>query len=125
MNFESTSLAALLIIPIVLSLVTAALTSLGTFYVQERKLKADLRTEFMAEAAVRRLLQSDKYSKRNFDTLQMRVGGFTDDELRKILVRAGAVRFSKRQGHGELWGLIERNRSDLEGSDNDEFLADT
>lgn len=113
MKIESTSLIALLGIPIVLSLIT----TLGTFYVQERKLRTDLRTEFMAETAVRRLLQSRKWRRRYFDTIKKTVGGFTDDELRRILVRAGAVRFRTPEEGREVWGLIERNKSVLGGSE--------
>jgi hypothetical protein len=40
--------------------------------------------------------------------IKVHLGGFADDELRKILVRAGAVRFEAKSG-SELWGLLERN----------------
>ena len=94
------------------SFLTALLTGLLTFWVQERKLKAELRTEFMAEKAARALLESEKWSKRSFDAIKKRLGGFSDDELRKTLVRAGAVRFESDGGE-ELWGLIARNRTDV------------
>jgi len=58
----------------------------------------------MAEQVARELLSFERWSKRSFAAIKRRLGGFEDDELRKILVRAGAVRF-----HGdheeELWGL--------------------
>jgi len=44
------------------------------------------------------------------------VGGFPPDELRQILVRAGAVRFGT-EGDGELWGLISRNLDKLQEED--------
>lgn len=102
---------------IVASMITAALTALATFLIQERRLRRDfeldrdrLRTEFMAEQVARKLLESEKWKKRSFKEIKKRLGGFEDDELRKILVRAGAVRF---EGDDELWGLLSRNTNDL------------
>ena len=95
----------------IVPIVVAALTSVLAFAIQERKLRAELRTEFMAEAAAKHLLSSPDWRKRSFDAIKQRLGGFTDDELRKILVRAGAVRFEGRDA--ELWGLVERNKGDL------------
>jgi hypothetical protein len=43
------------------------------------------------------------------------VGGYEDDELRKLLIRAGAIRFEEDV---ETWGLISRNKSEL---DNETF----
>jgi len=96
---------------IIAAILTALITSILAFLIQERKLRADLRTEFMAEEAVKRLLNSPKWEKRSFDEIKKRLGGFEDDELRKILVRAGAVRFTGENDH-ELWGLLNRNEVD-------------
>jgi len=97
---------------ILISAITALVTGLITFAIQERKLKMELRTEFMAEQAVKSLLECEKWKKRSFDEIKKRLGGFDDDELRKILVRAGAVKFEATDGK-ELWGLISRNKKDL------------
>ncbi|MCZ6676545.1 MAG: hypothetical protein O7E52_04770 [Candidatus Poribacteria bacterium] len=108
---------------IIASAITAAITAILTgtiaFLIQERRLRRDfaldrekLRTEFMAEQVAKELLESDRWEKRSFDAIKSRLGGFSDDELRKILVRAGAVRF-RGQNAEELWGLMSRNRSDL------------
>jgi hypothetical protein len=94
------------------TIVTSAITSLFAFWIQERKLRTELKTEFMAEAAARRLLLSPKWKKRSFDEIRRRIGGFEDPELQKILVRAGAIRFTDKDGN-ELWGLIEKNEDDL------------
>ncbi|WP_221357633.1 hypothetical protein [Streptomyces beigongshangae] len=80
---------------------------------QEERLRTELRTEFMAEEAIRELLLSAQ-PKRSFEVIERRVGGFDGDELRQLLVRAGAVRFYGRNDK-ELWGLRERNELDLEG----------
>ena len=87
---------------------TSAITGILTFLVQERKLRADLRTEFMAERALLKLLESPRWEHRTFKEIKKRVGGFQDDELRKLLVRTGAVRFEGK-GEDEFWGLVSRN----------------
>jgi hypothetical protein len=97
---------------IIVSIVTALITGLVTFAVQERKLRTELRTEFMAEQAARALLEHEKWRKRSFEEIKKRLGGFDDDELRKILVRAGAVAFEGENGR-ELWGLISKNKDKL------------
>ena len=74
---------------------------------QQRRLEEELRTEKMAEAAIRELLIRAE-AKRSFTRIKARVGGFEDDELRRLLVRSGALRY-EGQGGLELWGLRERN----------------
>ncbi len=68
---------------------------------------------FMAEQAVRDLLEVEIWPKRSFEAIKSRVGGFEDDELRKILVRAGAVRFKGKENK-ELWGLVSRNKKKIQ-----------
>ena len=106
------------------SAIVAIVSSIATYYwrseLQERKiaadlkhqeerLKAELRTEFMAEEAIRRLLNHKEWEKRSFDEIKRRIGGFDDDGLRQLLVRSGAVRFYGNDDV-EFWGLIERNK---------------
>lgn len=97
---------------IITSAIVAVITGIITFAIQERKLKTELRTEFMAEQVAKSLLENHKWQKRSFDEIKKRLGGFEDDELRKILVRSGAVKFEGSEGK-ELWGLISRNKNDL------------
>lgn len=93
---------------IVIPVVTALITSLLTFRAQERRLRREYRLEFMAENAARELLECKQWEKRSFAQIKARLGGFSDDELRKVLVRAGAVKFKGANGE-ELWGLLKRN----------------
>jgi hypothetical protein len=65
------------------------------------------RTEFMAEETARVFLSHKGFTDRSFDTLRMHLGGFEDDELRKILVRAGAMRVYRDDG-SEWWRLLSR-----------------
>ena len=65
------------------------------------------RTEFMAEETARAFLSHKGFTDRSFDTLRNHLGGFEDDELRKILVRAGAMRIYREDGT-EWWRLLSR-----------------
>jgi hypothetical protein len=65
------------------------------------------RTEFMAEETARALLSHKGFTDRSFETLQRHLGGFQNDELRKILVRAGAMRVYREDG-SEWWRLVSR-----------------
>jgi hypothetical protein len=102
-----------LLTSIIVSAATAIITAFLTLLVQERKLRRDYRLEFRAESAARELLESKKWQMRSFTKIKDRLGGFDDDELRKVLVRAGAVRFTGKNGE-ELWGLLTRNGTNLE-----------
>lgn len=97
---------------IITSILVALITSIATYAIQERKLKTELRTEFMAEQVAKKLLESPKWKMRSFDEIKKRLAGFEDNELRKILVRSGAVRF-EGEGGKELWGLINKNEGSL------------
>jgi hypothetical protein len=97
---------------ILVSAVTGFASGFVALLIQERKLRRDFQLEFMAENAARLLLESEKWQMRSFAQIKARLGGFEDDELRKVLVRAGAVRF-KGQNEEELWGLLKRNKETL------------
>jgi hypothetical protein len=91
-------------------------TSVIGYWVQRAKLRSDfkqdvaqVRTSFMAEAAARELLIQYDKPFRSFIVIRHHIGGFSDDELRRILVRAGALRFMSRSGV-ELWALYDRVR---------------
>jgi hypothetical protein len=112
------------------SIITAIVTAFSSYLLQKDKFNKEqvlfymkikhefevdadnIRAAFMAEQAAKRLLESEKWELRSFEQIKERLGGFDDDELRKILVRAGAVRF-KGKDNTELWGLIEKNKQTL------------
>ena len=72
------------------------------------KLKIEeLKTEYMAEQTAKHFLEHKSFTDRSFDTLRKHLGGFEDDEVRKILVRAGAIRTYRSDGT-EWWTLLER-----------------
>lgn len=95
------------------TILIAAFTGYVTFRVQAYRLKQELKTEFMAEEVAKNLLNEEKWKKRSFTEIKKRLGGFEEDELRKILVRSGAVRFENKDNNEELWGLISRNKDEL------------
>jgi hypothetical protein len=87
---------------------------LVTFAVNHQQFKHQIevlhqqyKTEFMAEETARHFLNHKSFTDRSFDVLQKHLGGFEEDELRKILVRAGAVRVY-REDESEWWYLLSR-----------------
>ena len=76
-------------------------------------IREEHRTEFMAERTAHRLLGHKGYTDRTFIAVKESLGGFEDDELRKILVRAGAVRVKRSDGE-ERWCLIERENERID-----------
>jgi hypothetical protein len=67
--------------------------------------------EYAAEGVAREMLMDLKLPYRTFRVLKYHLCGFTDDELRKILVRAGGIRLTA--GGQEVWGLLSRNYKHL------------
>ncbi|WP_332776542.1 hypothetical protein [Polaromonas sp.] len=109
------------------TLLTPLFTLLGTlvgglvtFAVNRQQFKHQIaalhqqyKTEFMAEETARHFLSHKSYTDRSFEVLQKHLGGFEDDELRKILVRAGAVR-DYREDDAEWWYLLSRTAERIE-----------
>lgn len=104
------------------AMIAAASGILGTivggtisFLIQREQFKNEIvrireenKTEFQAEQTALHFLSVKNYTDRSFDTLKKHLGGFEDDELRKILVRAGAIRNFREDG-SEWWRLLSRN----------------
>ena len=102
------------------SMVVAALTAWTTFRAQERRLRQELRTQFMAEEALRELLSHPDWRLRSFEIITKRVRGFSDDELRQLLIRSGALCFERKADGAEMWGLRSRNEDELTKQPKDE-----
>jgi glutamate mutase epsilon subunit len=76
-----------------------------------KKMQEAHKTDFMAETTVIHFLSHKSYTDRSFETLKQYLGGFKDDELRKILVRAGAIRvYRPSKENSEWWRLLSRNK---------------
>jgi hypothetical protein len=80
---------------------------------QIKALREQYKTEFMAEETARHFLSHENYTDRSFDVLEKHLGGFEENELRKILVRAGAVRVYRDDG-SEWWYLLSRSKERIE-----------
>lgn len=110
--------------PAILSLISAlAGTFLGgllSYFLQKQRFDQEIKlkqeenkTDFMAESTAHHFLSHKGYTDRSFEMLKNRLGGFEEEELRKILVRAGAVRFIRKDGT-EWWRLLSREREFIE-----------
>jgi hypothetical protein len=80
---------------------------------QLRVLREQNKAEFMAEETARHFLSHKSFTDRSFETLRKHLGGFDDDELRRILVRAGAIRVYREDGT-EWWRLLSRMEEYIE-----------
>ncbi|MEO9870954.1 hypothetical protein [Ekhidna sp.] len=98
----------------IFSLAGTIVGGLITYFLQQQRFNQELKvkreefkTEFMAEDTAKHFLEHKSYTDRSFETLQKHLGGFEEDELRKILVRAGAIRTFRQDG-SEWWRLLSR-----------------
>ncbi|MFD0861780.1 hypothetical protein ACFQ1M_06145 [Sungkyunkwania multivorans] len=96
------------------ALLGAIIGGLLSYFLQRQRFKQELslmrqenKTEFMAEDTAKHFLSHKSFTDRSFETLKNHLGGFEDDELRKILVRAGAIRVFRDDG-SEWWRLLSR-----------------
>jgi len=110
------------LLPGLIGLLGVVIGGLLTWWIQRDKSATDykialesVKTEHMAETTARYYLNHKGYTDRSFELLMARLGGFEEDELRKILVRAGAVRYIRDDGT-EWWRLISRNNEAFEKS---------
>ena len=86
----------------------------NSLQLQQERIRMEMRTVFMAEEAIRDLLMQPEYRHgRTFEKIKRTVGGWDndEDELRRILVRCGAVRFYRGHDNAELWVLRPRGSS--------------
>ncbi|PIB35930.1 hypothetical protein BFP72_11260 [Reichenbachiella sp. 5M10] len=102
------------LIPALSALIGTAMGGMMTYLIQKKqfehelkKLRMENKTEFMAEETVKHFLNHKTYTDRSFEVIQKHLGGFEEDELRKILVRAGAIREFRKDG-SEWWRLLSR-----------------
>ena len=100
------------LVTILTSLIGGGIAGFGTFLIQERRLRKTYQLEDRAEDVVRQLLSVEGYPQWSFKVIRHHLGGFEAAELRKILVRTGAIRFKAKNGE-EVWGLLERNQDYL------------
>jgi hypothetical protein len=90
---------------------------------QLRILQEQHKVEYMAEETARHFLSHKSFTDRSFETLRNHLGGFEDDELRKILVRAGAFRVYRDDG-SEWWRLLSRMEEFIERKQLDQIARE-
>lgn len=61
-----------------------------------------------AKAILSAMLNHRKFTSRNFDTLKKRIGGFTDDKIRRMLMEIEAQKLSNPKDNKEKWILKDR-----------------
>ncbi|MFI0453692.1 hypothetical protein [Actinomadura sp. 6N118] len=76
------------------------------------QLREGRRQQDQVDRAIRQLLVADGWDKRSFTAIKRRIGGFSDDELRRLLITAGAHRYESRAGE-EYWGFPTENPNTL------------
>ena len=64
----------------------------------DQQAQLDNKTMFAAERVAHELMMDKDWLWRTFRVIKHHIGGFEDDELRKILVRAGAIRAKAADG---------------------------
>jgi hypothetical protein len=101
-----------------------------SWWLQKHRTAADLRialeavkTEHIAETTARYYLNHKGYRDRSFEHLSRRLGGFEGNDLRKILVRAGAVRYLRTDG-SEWWRLLSREAESINASKREDLGED-
>jgi hypothetical protein len=66
------------------------------------------------KAILLEMLNHKSYTDRSFSALRERIGGYTDDELRKLLHELGARKTSRDVGSEEWWYLESRKQERIE-----------
>jgi len=66
------------------------------------------------KALLTELLEHSTHVRRSFTALRNRIGGYDDDELRKLLHEAGAKRVPDKDGSEEWWYLANREKEYIE-----------
>jgi hypothetical protein len=94
------------------ALLTSLLTTAGALLLARQRMRREFQLQFNAEAVIRKLLLHERWALRSFDQIKHHLGGFDDNELRRLLVQAGALRFGV--GGREMWGLFERTSHALD-----------
>jgi hypothetical protein len=95
------------------AVVGAAVGTAAALLIGFATLRRQYRLEHQAEALVRRFLKHKRWRLRTFQTIKYHIAGFEDNELRQILIRAGALCFQDDEGV-EVWGLMERTHDLIE-----------
>ena len=97
---------------LLIALIPSVITGLASYLVFHLRFLA-FKRDTMAERTAKHYLKHKRFTDRSFKTLKKYLGGWDNepDELRKILVRAGAIRTYRTENNGnetEWWTLLSR-----------------
>jgi hypothetical protein len=112
------------IIVALVGLVGIGIGAIGTYFATRKgnetnlkiateKLEAENRLANATSDAIKELLMLPDWELRGFDAIKKHIPGFEDNELRKLLLAAGAISFRQSGTGKELWGLRARNAAKL------------
>ena len=82
----------------VVALAISGISAWASIWLLKDRLRTELKLEFAAETAIRELLSEEKWKLRSFEEIEKRLKGFEENELRKLLIRSGALSFKSREG---------------------------
>jgi 5-bromo-4-chloroindolyl phosphate hydrolysis protein len=89
-----------------------AMLTAGFAYLRNRIDLLKYKADSMAERSAKHFMNHKGYTDRKFETIKKYLGGWDndEDELRKILVRAGAIRIFRKEQSQEIeyWTLLTR-----------------
>jgi len=101
------------VVAAIISAAVSWLTTRITIKADAARLQREFQMDIATEAALKAMLTAAGFEKRSFEKLKHHLPGYeTDNELRRALIRSGAVAFKRADGT-ELWGLLERNRGEV------------
>jgi hypothetical protein len=81
--------------------------------IAREKLASENKLQTEVTSALRELLLMPEHELRSFEAIKKHVPGFDDNELKRLLVAAGAIAFNQKGTGKELWGLRGRNAGKL------------
>lgn len=78
------------------------------FSFEIKKIREENKTDYMAVDTIKKFLNDEKFNDRKFSTLKKHLRGFEEDELRKLLIRSGAICIEGKENNEELWTLLDK-----------------
>jgi hypothetical protein len=61
-----------------------------------------------AKGILEEMLNNKKFVDRSFAALKGKIGGFSDDEIRRLLIELGAIKTTRPDDNSEWWYLKDR-----------------
>jgi hypothetical protein len=66
------------------------------------------KSQEQAKEILDEMLNNKKYVDRSFLALKGKIGGFSDDEIRKLLLEIGAIKTTRKDDNSEWWYMKDR-----------------